>query len=159
MLLFQALEVAWLTCRMHAPLSSMRSRALHVQTMKAMQVAMRRGKLQTEDLVFLIRKDRKKHARVKELLIMYDELKRARKAFDAVDEDEGKGGGGEDGGGGAEKEAKEGKEEKPAKASKPKEKKSKKAAAAAAAAAAATAAAAPAPAPAAAAAASSSADT
>ena len=44
---------------------------LIVQTNKAMQVATRRGKLQTEDLVFLIRKDRKKHARVKELLIMY----------------------------------------------------------------------------------------
>lgn len=49
---------------------------------KAIQVSTARGKLQTEDLVFLIRKDRKKYARVKDLLLMYEELKRARKAFE-----------------------------------------------------------------------------
>ena len=47
-----------------------------------MQTASKRGKLQTEDLIFLIRKDRKKYARAKELLGMYDELKRAKKAFE-----------------------------------------------------------------------------
>jgi len=47
-----------------------------------MEVQSRPGKLRTEDLVFLIRKDKKKYARVRELLRMHDELKRARKAFD-----------------------------------------------------------------------------
>jgi transcription initiation factor TFIID subunit 13 len=64
-----------------------------------MEVAAKRGKLQTEDLVsttnsesslllfdipyvFLVRKDRKKYTRVLELLRMNEELKRARKAFD-----------------------------------------------------------------------------
>jgi len=51
-------------------------------TRKAMEVAAKRGKLQTEDLVFLVRKDRKKYTRVLELLRMNEELKRARKAFD-----------------------------------------------------------------------------
>eukprot|EP01111_Echinosteliopsis_oligospora_P009459 TRINITY_DN2776_c0_g1_i6.p2 TRINITY_DN2776_c0_g1~~TRINITY_DN2776_c0_g1_i6.p2 ORF type:complete len:115 (-),score=29.77 TRINITY_DN2776_c0_g1_i6:79-384(-) len=51
-------------------------------TRMAMEVGTKRGKLQTEDLVFLVRKDRKKYARVRELLRMNDELKRARKAFD-----------------------------------------------------------------------------
>ncbi|KAL0480398.1 transcription initiation factor TFIID subunit 13 [Acrasis kona] len=48
-------------------------------TCKAMRVANKRGKLQTEDLVFLIRKDRKKFARVEELLRMNEEIKRARR--------------------------------------------------------------------------------
>ncbi len=54
-----------------------------------MQVASKRGKLITEDLIFLVRKDTKKHARVKELLFMYDELKKARQAFEdpAADEE------------------------------------------------------------------------
>jgi len=51
-------------------------------TLKATQVGAKRNKFQTEDLVFLIRKDRKKYARVKELLTMHEELKRARKAFE-----------------------------------------------------------------------------
>eukprot|EP00027_Filamoeba_sp_ATCC50430_P011599 CAMPEP_0168545332 /NCGR_PEP_ID=MMETSP0413-20121227/2905_1 /TAXON_ID=136452 /ORGANISM="Filamoeba nolandi, Strain NC-AS-23-1" /LENGTH=175 /DNA_ID=CAMNT_0008575429 /DNA_START=29 /DNA_END=553 /DNA_ORIENTATION=+ len=37
-------------------------------TQKSMQMGSKRGKLQTEDLIFLIRKDRKKYARAKELL-------------------------------------------------------------------------------------------
>ncbi|GBG80878.1 hypothetical protein CBR_g31434 [Chara braunii] len=53
---------------------------------KSAEVASRRGKLQTDDLVFLIRKDVRKFARVKELLHMHKELKRARKAFE-VDEE------------------------------------------------------------------------
>jgi transcription initiation factor TFIID subunit 13 len=51
-------------------------------TQKAMQVSAKRGKLQMEDLIFLIRKDKKKYDRVAELLRMHEELKRARKAFD-----------------------------------------------------------------------------
>lgn len=53
---------------------------------KAQDIASRRGKLTTEDLMFLVRKDARKFARVKELLAMNEELKRARKAFE-VDED------------------------------------------------------------------------
>jgi len=58
---------------------------IHEMTIKAMAVASKRGKLATEDLIFLVRKDKKKYARVKELLSMYEELKRARKAFDMPD--------------------------------------------------------------------------
>lgn len=53
---------------------------------KAQDVASRRGKLTTEDIMFLVRKDPRKFARVKELLAMNEELKRARKAFE-VDEE------------------------------------------------------------------------
>jgi len=44
------------------------------------------GKLRTDDLLFLLRKDPKKQARVEELLFMNEELKKARKAFDVGDE-------------------------------------------------------------------------
>ena len=40
------------------------------------------GKFQTEDLVYLIRKDVKKYARVEELLRMNEVIKKAKKAFD-----------------------------------------------------------------------------
>lgn len=40
------------------------------------------GKLRTDDLLFVLRKDPKKHARVEELLFMNEELKKARKAFE-----------------------------------------------------------------------------
>lgn len=53
---------------------------------KAQEVASRRGKLTTEDIMFLVRKDSRKFTRVKELLAMNEELKRARKAFE-VDEE------------------------------------------------------------------------
>ncbi len=46
-----------------------------------MAVSTKRNKLQLEDIVFLVRKDKKKFARVKELLLMYEELKKARKAL------------------------------------------------------------------------------
>ncbi|KAH0507632.1 Transcription initiation factor TFIID subunit 13 [Microtus ochrogaster] len=49
-------------------------------THKAMSIG-RQGRVQAEDIVFLIRKD-PKFARVKDLLTMNEELKRARKAFD-----------------------------------------------------------------------------
>ena len=42
----------------------------------------RQGRVQVEDIVFLIRKDPRKFARVKDLLTMNEGLKRARKAFD-----------------------------------------------------------------------------
>ena len=51
-------------------------------TVKAMNVG-KKGRVHVEDIVYLIRKDPKKYARVKELLTMNEELKKARKAFDA----------------------------------------------------------------------------
>lgn len=51
-------------------------------TLKAMNVG-KKGRVHVEDIVYLIRKDPKKYARVKELLTMNEELKKARKAFDA----------------------------------------------------------------------------
>uniref|UniRef100_A0A0A9B1A6 Transcription initiation factor TFIID subunit 13 n=1 Tax=Arundo donax TaxID=35708 RepID=A0A0A9B1A6_ARUDO len=53
---------------------------------KAQNVASKRGKLLTEDFLYLIRKDRRKLHRATELLSMNEELKQARKAFD-VDEE------------------------------------------------------------------------
>lgn len=44
------------------------------------------GKLKTDDLLFVLRNDPKKHARVEELLFMNEELKRARKAFEMEDD-------------------------------------------------------------------------
>lgn len=40
------------------------------------------NRVQIEDLMFILRKDPRKYARAKDLLIMNEELKRARKAFD-----------------------------------------------------------------------------
>ncbi|KAF9619980.1 hypothetical protein IFM89_010596 [Coptis chinensis] len=53
---------------------------------KAQDVASKRGKLLTEDFLYLIRKDRPKFNRCTELLSMNEELKQARKAFE-VDEE------------------------------------------------------------------------
>ncbi|GFS33497.1 TBP-associated factor 13 [Actinidia rufa] len=53
---------------------------------KAQDVASKRGKLLTEDFLFLIRKDLPKLNRSTELLSMNEELKQARKAFE-VDEE------------------------------------------------------------------------
>ena len=44
----------------------------------------RPGRISVEDIIFLIRKDPKKYSRVKELLLMNEELRKARKAFDEV---------------------------------------------------------------------------
>ncbi|GBP39438.1 Transcription initiation factor TFIID subunit 13 [Eumeta japonica] len=52
-------------------------------THKAMEVG-RTGRVQVEDIIFLVRKDPRKYARVKDLLTMNEELKKARKAFDEV---------------------------------------------------------------------------
>lgn len=50
-------------------------------TRKAMEVG-RTGKITVDDIMYLIRKDKRKCARVKELLLMNEELKKSRKAFD-----------------------------------------------------------------------------
>ncbi|XP_026469256.1 transcription initiation factor TFIID subunit 13 [Ctenocephalides felis] len=52
-------------------------------THRAMEIG-RTGRVQVEDIIFLVRKDPRKYARVKDLLTMNEELKRARKAFDEV---------------------------------------------------------------------------
>ena len=52
---------------------------------RSMEVAERRGRMQTEDLLYVIRNDRKKFARVDELLEMNAKLKDARRNFDLHD--------------------------------------------------------------------------
>jgi transcription initiation factor TFIID subunit 13 len=52
---------------------------------RSMDVASRRGRMQTEDLLYVIRNDRKKFARVDELLEMNAKLKEARRNFDLHD--------------------------------------------------------------------------
>ena len=42
------------------------------------------GRVQVEDVLYLVRQDNRKYARVKDLLMMNEELKKARKAFDEV---------------------------------------------------------------------------
>lgn len=50
---------------------------------RAMEIG-RTGRVQVEDIIFLVRKDARKYARVKDLLTMNEELKKARKAFDEI---------------------------------------------------------------------------
>eukprot|EP01094_Clydonella_sp_ATCC50884_P004700 TRINITY_DN13730_c0_g1_i1.p1 TRINITY_DN13730_c0_g1~~TRINITY_DN13730_c0_g1_i1.p1 ORF type:complete len:172 (+),score=65.23 TRINITY_DN13730_c0_g1_i1:33-518(+) len=50
-------------------------------TKKASDVASRRGRLRTEDIAFVIRKDSKKYMRAKELLRKNEEIKFGRKMF------------------------------------------------------------------------------
>jgi len=50
-------------------------------TKKAMDIG-RPGRITVEDIIYLIRKDSKKFSRVKELLLMSEALRKARKAFD-----------------------------------------------------------------------------
>ena len=52
-------------------------------THKAMEIG-RPGRVQVEDIIFLVRKHPRMYARVRELLTMNEELKKARKAFDEV---------------------------------------------------------------------------
>ncbi|TRY71616.1 hypothetical protein TCAL_03131 [Tigriopus californicus] len=52
-------------------------------TQKAMEIG-RPGRVQVEDMIFLVRKHPKMYARVRELLTMNEELKKARKAFDEI---------------------------------------------------------------------------
>ena len=42
------------------------------------------GRVSVEDIIFIVRKDPKKYSRVKELLVMNEELRKARKAFDEI---------------------------------------------------------------------------
>jgi len=50
---------------------------------KAMEIG-RPQRVSVEDVMHLVRRDPRKYARVKDLLIMNEELKKARKAFDEV---------------------------------------------------------------------------
>lgn len=50
-------------------------------TQRAMEVG-KTGRVQLEDVWYLIRRDPRKYARVKDLLTMNEELRKARKAFD-----------------------------------------------------------------------------
>jgi len=52
-------------------------------THKAMEIG-KPGKVTVEDIMFFARKDQRKYARVRDLLSMNEELKKARKAFDEV---------------------------------------------------------------------------
>ncbi|XP_060592025.1 transcription initiation factor TFIID subunit 13-like [Ruditapes philippinarum] len=52
-------------------------------TKRALEVG-RPGRISVEDIIFLIRKDPKKYSRVRELLTMSEELRKARKAFDEI---------------------------------------------------------------------------
>jgi len=51
--------------------------------LKAMDIG-RQGRVSVEDIMHLVRRDPRKYARVKDLLTMNEELKKARKAFDEV---------------------------------------------------------------------------
>jgi len=42
------------------------------------------GRISVEDIIFIVRKDPKKYSRLKELLVMNEELRKARKAFDEI---------------------------------------------------------------------------
>ena len=52
-------------------------------TKKAMEIG-RSGRVQVEDIIFLVRKQPKMYGRVKDLLTMNEELKKAQKAFDEI---------------------------------------------------------------------------
>jgi len=52
-------------------------------TVKAMDIG-KTGRVQVEDIMHLVKRDSRKYARVKDLLTMNEELKKARKAFDEV---------------------------------------------------------------------------
>ena len=52
-------------------------------TCRAMEMG-RPGRVQVEDIIFLVRKEPRMYGRVRELLTMNEELKKARKAFDEI---------------------------------------------------------------------------
>jgi transcription initiation factor TFIID subunit 13 len=52
-------------------------------TQKGMEIG-RSGRVQVEDIIFLVRKHPRMYARVRDLLTMNEELKKARKAFDEI---------------------------------------------------------------------------
>ncbi|KAL3312712.1 hypothetical protein Ciccas_008695 [Cichlidogyrus casuarinus] len=53
-------------------------------TMKASQIG-RKGKVGVDELLYLVRNDKKKFSRVKELLLLHEELRKARKVFEESD--------------------------------------------------------------------------
>lgn len=55
-----------------------------LQTRRALRIG-RPGKISVEDVTYLVRRDPKKFSRVKELLLLSEELRRARKAFEEDD--------------------------------------------------------------------------
>ncbi|CAD5121838.1 DgyrCDS10307 [Dimorphilus gyrociliatus] len=52
-------------------------------TQRALEAG-RQGRISVEDIVYVVRKDVKKYSRVKELMMMSEELRKARKAFDEI---------------------------------------------------------------------------
>ena len=56
----------------------------HAQVSFTHPTVRRTGKVQLEDVIFLVRNNPKMYARVKELITMNVELKKARKAFDDI---------------------------------------------------------------------------
>ncbi|ELQ75335.1 Transcription initiation factor IID subunit [Trachipleistophora hominis] len=52
---------------------------------KTQNMARIKGKTKTDDLLYILKKDRRKYMRVKDLLLTNEELKNARKAFDFED--------------------------------------------------------------------------
>jgi transcription initiation factor TFIID subunit 13 len=54
--------------------------------MAAARVAPIKSRVRIEDFLFVLRKDEQKLARAEELLFRFDDLQRARKAFDTNDE-------------------------------------------------------------------------
>lgn len=55
-------------------------------TQRAMDVG-KKGKIHVEDILYLIKKDPKKYARVRDLLQMNEELKQAKRIFESNQED------------------------------------------------------------------------
>ncbi|CAF0968014.1 unnamed protein product [Didymodactylos carnosus] len=51
-------------------------------TLKATGIS-KQGRIQVDDILHLLRRDTRKYTRVRELLMMNEELKKARKAFDS----------------------------------------------------------------------------
>lgn len=49
-------------------------------TLKAMEVG-KSGRVHVNDIIFIIRKDKKKYSRVRELLMMKEQIDKAKKAF------------------------------------------------------------------------------
>jgi transcription initiation factor TFIID subunit 13 len=58
-----------------------RVRHFRFQTIKTMELN-KQNKVHVEDLMYLLRKDPRKYARAKDLILMNQELKKARKAFE-----------------------------------------------------------------------------
>lgn len=58
---------------------------LSLLLIKVHDMAKIKGKTKTEDLMYFLKRDRKKYSRVKNLLLTNDELKTARKVFDCND--------------------------------------------------------------------------